>query len=356
MPGNSFGQLFRITTFGESHGGAVGVVIDGCPAGLKLSEKDVQSDLDRRRPGQSDITSPRDESDKIEILSGVFEGKTTGMPIMMMARNKDVRSQDYENIKDKYRPSHADYTYDAKYGFRDYRGGGRSSARVTLATVAAGAVAKKFLKEAFGFEVVAYVEQVGDICANVDYTKVKFAQVEASKVRCPDKKIAAEMEALIKKVRAQGDTLGGVVKCVLRGVPVGLGEPIFDKLSADLGKGMLAINAVKGFEIGSGFAGVAMRGSEHNDEFFMEGKKVRTRTNHAGGVLGGISDGEDIYFRVAFKPVATVMMEQGTVDAKGKNVKIRPFGRHDACVLPRAVPIVEATAALVIMDHYLRMW
>ncbi len=356
MAGNSFGQLFRITAFGESHGGAVGVVIDGCPAGLKLSEKDIQPDLDRRRPGQSDITSPRDESDTIEILSGVFEGKTTGTPIMMMARNKDAKSKDYENIKDKYRPSHADYTYDAKYGFRDYRGGGRSSARVTLATVAAGAVAKKFLKEAFGFEVVGYVEQVGGVRTDIDYTKVKFAQVEASKVRCPDKKIAAEMEALIKKVRGEGDTLGGVVKCVLRGVPAGLGEPIFDKLSADLGKGMLAINAVKGFEIGSGFGGVGMRGSEHNDEFCMKKGKVGTRTNHAGGVLGGISDGEDIYFRVAFKPVATVMMEQETVNNKGKEVKIRAFGRHDACVLPRAVPIVEATAALVVMDHYLRVW
>lgn len=332
----------------------MGVVIDGCPAGLKLSEKDVQVDLDRRRPGQSDITSPRNESDKIEILSGVFEGKTTGTPIMMMCRNKDARPQDYTNIKDKYRPSHADYTYDVKYGFRDYRGGGRSSARVTLATVAAGAVAKKFLKEAFGFEALAYVEQVGAVRTDVDYTKVKFAQVEASKVRCPDKKVAAEMEALIKKVRGEGDTLGGVVKCVLRKVPAGLGEPIFDKLSADLGKGMLAINAVKGFEIGSGFGGVGMRGSEYNDEFFMSGGRVRTRTNHAGGVLGGISDGEDIYFRVAFKPVATVMMEQGTVNNKGKDVKMRAFGRHDACVLPRAVPIVEATAALVVMDYYLR--
>lgn len=353
MAGNSLGQLFRITSFGESHGGEVGVVIDGCPAGLLLSEADIQAELDRRRPGQSEIVTPRDETDEVAILSGVFEGHTTGTPIMMRALNKEPRSQDYENIKDQYRPSHADYVYDAKYGLRDYRGGGRASARTTWSVVAAGAVAKKFLQNVLpGFEVLSYVEEIGDIVAAV--ADVSAEDVEANIVRCPDPVAAEKMIALIKEVRAAGDTVGGVIRCVVRGVPVGLGEPVFDKLSADLGKAMLSINAVKGFEIGSGFAGAKMRGSEHNDAFYMEGDRVRTRTNNSGGVQGGISNGEEICLRVAFKPVATVMMEQDSVNAEHEEVKMRAFGRHDACVLPRAVPIVDAMAYLVIVDHYLR--
>ena len=353
MAGNSIGQLFRITTFGESHGGEVGVVIDGCPPGLELTELDIQAELDRRRPGQSEIVTPRDETDEVAILSGVFDGKTTGTPIMMRALNKEPRSEDYENIKDQYRPSHADYVYDAKYGVRDYRGGGRASARTTWSVVAAGAVAKKYLEGVLpGFEVVSYVEQVGDIVAKVD--RVRRDDVEANIVRCPDAVAAEKMIGLIKSVRAEGDTVGGVIRCVVRGVPVGLGEPVFDKLSADLGKAMLAINAVKGFEIGSGFSGAEMRGSKHNDSFYLEGERVRTRTNNSGGVQGGISDGEEILMRVAFKPVATVMMEQDSVNAEHEEVKMRAFGRHDACVLPRAVPIVDAMAYLVLMDHYLR--
>ncbi len=353
MAGNSFGQLFRITTFGESHGVAVGVVIDGCPSGLNLSEKDVQVELDRRRPGQSDIVTPRDEKDRVQIYSGVFDGCTTGAPIMMMVFNENVRSQDYEKMKDLFRPSHADFTYQMKYGMRDYRGGGRSSARETLARVAAGAVAKKFLKSK-GIEFLSFVEQVGNVAADIDYREVTMKDVEASEVRCPDSKAAKKMIDLIKKVRAGGDTIGGVIFGFVRGVPVGLGDPVFDKLHADFGKAMLSINAVKGFEIGSGFAGTLMQGSEHNDPFVVRGGKVHTSKNDSGGVLGGISNGEDIYFRVAFKPVATIMMEQKTVDVRGKSAKIRAFGRHDACVLPRAVPIVDSMAALVIMDHYLR--
>lgn len=354
MAGNSFGQLFRITTFGESHGVAVGVVIDGCPAGLKLSEKDVQVELDRRRPGQSSIVSPRDEKDSVMIYSGIFNGKTTGAPIMMMVFNENVRSQDYEKMKDLFRPSHADFTYQMKYGLRDYRGGGRSSARETLARVAAGAVAKKFLKSK-GVEFLSFVEQVGNVAADIDYSKVKMKDIEASEVRCPDARAAKKMIELIKKLRAKGDTIGGVIFGCVRGVPVGLGEPVFDKLHADLGKAMLSINAVKGFEIGSGFAGTLMKGSEHNDPFVVRGGKMHVSKNDSGGVLGGISTGEDIYFRVAFKPVATIMMEQKTVDVRGKAAKIRAFGRHDACVLPRAVPIVDSMAALVMMDHYLRV-
>lgn len=354
MAGNSFGELFRITTFGESHGECVGVVIDGCPPGVKLSEEDVQKELDRRKPGQSDLTTPRNEGDKIKIMSGVFEGVTTGTPIMMLAINEDSKSKDYEHLKNVFRPSHADYTYFKKYGVRDYRGGGRSSARVTLAIVAAGAVAKKYLDEKLGVEVLSYVEQVGDLKTDIDYKDITLKEIEANPVRCPDAEMAEQMSDLIKKIKGDGDSIGGVVKGVLRGVPAGLGEPIFDKLSADLGKAMLAINAVKGFEIGSGFEGVRMRGSEHNDEFFSKGKEVHTKTNNAGGVLGGISDGEDIYFRVAFKPVATIMKEQHTVNTEGENTEMRAYGRHDACVLPRAVPIVDAMSALVLMDHYLR--
>ncbi len=352
MAGNTFGKTFRITTFGESHGAAVGVVIDGCPAGLELSEADVQPDLDKRRPGQSEIVTPRDESDEIKIMSGVFEGKTLGTPIMLMVTNKDHKSDDYENIKKQYRPSHADYTYDVKYGRRDYRGGGRSSARTTLAIVAAGAVAKKYLSTTLnGFEVLSYVEQVGDIVA--DCQDVKSEDVEANIVRCPDAKAAEKMIELIKKLKAEGDTVGGVIKGMIRGVPAGLGEPVFDKISADFAKGMMGINAVKGFEIGSGFAGVSMRGSEHNDAFYMDGNNVKTRTNNSGGVQGGISNGEEIYFRVAFKPVATIMMEQDSIDVEHHDVKIQAIGRHDPCVLPRAVAIVDAISAIVVMDHYL---
>lgn len=353
MSGNTLGKIFRVTTFGESHGEAVGVVIDGCPAGLELSEADIQPELDRRRPGQSEIVTPRDEDDKIRILSGVFEGKTLGTPIMMMVKNKDSKSDDYQNIKNQYRPSHADYTYDVKYGRRDYRGGGRSSARTTLAIVAAGAVAKKYLSTALdGFEALSYVEQVGDIVA--ECSDVQKFEIEENIVRCPDPVAAEKMIDLINKLKAEGDTVGGVIKGLIRGVPAGLGEPVFDKLSADLGKGMLAINAVKGFEIGSGFAGVRMTGSEHNDQFYMDAKNVRTKTNNSGGVQGGISDGEEIYFRVAFKPVATLMMDQDTIDQDHHEVKMRAVGRHDPCVLPRAVAIVDAISAIVVMDHYLR--
>jgi len=353
MSGNTFGQIFRVTTFGESHGAAVGVVIDGCPAGLRLCEADIQPELARRRPGQSEIVTPRDEDDKIEILSGVFEGVTLGTPIMMMVYNKDSRSVDYENIKKQYRPSHADYTYDVKYGRRDYRGGGRSSARTTLAIVAAGAVAKKYLMEKIpGFEVLSYVQQVGEIVA--DCPNPKIAEIEASIVRCPDPVAAEKMIELIKKLKSEGNTVGGVIKGMIRSVPAGLGEPVFDKLSADLAKGMMAINAVKGFEIGSGFEGVKMHGSEHNDQFYMDGDKVRTKTNYSGGIQGGISDGEEIYFRVAFKPVATIMMKQGSVDNAHHEIEMQAVGRHDPCVVPRAVAIVDAISALTVIDHLLR--
>ncbi len=355
MAGNTFGQLFRVTTFGESHGGAVGCVIDGCPPGLEISVEDIQKDLDRRRPGQSKITSPRKEEDKIEIFSGVYEGKTTGTPIMMMAKNKDTRPEDYLKLKDLYRPSHADFTYEKKYGSRNWEGSGRASARETLARVAAGTVAKKFLKEKLGIEFLAYVEQVGDIKTEVDFNKVTSEQIESNIIRCPDDKIATRMIQSINRLKQEGDSVGGVIRGVIKNVPVGLGEPVFDKLSADLGKAMLSIPAVKGFEIGSGFEGVIMRGSQHNDSFYIDQQaRVRTKTNFSGGIQGGISNGEDIYFRVAFKPVSTIRKEQNTVNLKGQNVKLEATGRHDPCVLPRAVPIVEAMAALTIMDHYLR--
>lgn len=355
MPGNSFGQLFRITTFGESHGGCVGVVIDGCPPGLELSEADIQPDLDRRKPGQSAITSPRKEEDAIHILSGVFEGKTTGTPILLLAYNKDANPSDYEELRKAYRPSHADYTYEAKYGLRDWRGSGRASARETLARVASGAVAKKYLRERAGIEILSYVEQVADIKVDVDYTKVTREDIESTIVRCPDKQAAGEMIACIEKVRDEGDSIGGIIRGVIKGVPVGLGDPVFDKLPADLGKAMLSINAVKGFEFGSGFGGVGMKGSEHNDQFYLdEGNRVRTKTNNAGGTLGGISNGEIIHFRVAFKPVATIKKEQQTLSQDKRNVPLKAAGRHDPCVLPRAVPIVDAMAWLVIMDHFLR--
>lgn len=354
MPGNSFGQLFRITTFGESHGGALGAVIDGCPPGIKLSEEDIQPELDRRRPGQSVITSPRKEEDTIHILSGVFEGKTTGTPILLLVYNKDANPSDYDELKKAYRPSHADYVYEAKYGFRDWRGSGRASARETLARVAAAAVAKKYLQEKMSIEVVSYVEQVGDIAANVDYASVTREAIESNIVRCPDASAAERMTRRIEAIRDDGDSLGGIIRGVIKGVPVGLGEPVFDKLAADLGKGMLSINAVKGFEFGSGFAGTRLKGSEHNDEFYREEERVRTRTNNAGGTLGGITTGEIIHFRVAFKPVATIKKEQRTLSREKDEIILKAAGRHDPCVLPRAVPIVDAMAWLVLMDHFLR--
>lgn len=355
MAGNSFGELFRLTTFGESHGGAVGVVIDGCPPGLSISEGDIQKQLDRRRTGQSDITTPRKEEDTIHISSGVFEGKTTGTPILMLAHNKDVRSQDYNNLKDLFRPSHADYTYLKKYGARDWRGSGRASARETLGRVAAGAVAMKYLKEHLGIEIVSYVEQVGEIKAVVDHNKVSLQEIETTILRCPEPAAAQKMIELIREVQADGDSIGGIIRGTIRGVPAGLGEPVFDKLHADLGKAMLSINAAKGFEVGLGFNAVHLRGSQHNDPFEPNNTGgIRTRTNNAGGVLGGISSGEAITFRVAFKPVATISKEQDTTTITGAPTKLAASGRHDPCVLPRAVPIVDAMAALVIMDHYLR--
>jgi len=349
---NSYGKLFRITSFGESHGPAIGVVIDGCPAGLLMDETFIQQELDRRKPGQSKITTQRKEDDTFRILSGVFEGRTTGMPLAIVIDNEDQRSKDYRHLENTFRPSHADYTYEAKYGTRDHRGGGRSSARETAARVAAGAVAKLLLK-AYRVECRAYVSQVGDLQAP-PYTALDLARTEDNIVRCPDAATAEKMIALIDQVRLDRDTIGGVVTGVIQGAPVGLGEPVFDKLHAELGKAMLSINAVKGFEYGSGFEGVRLRGSQHNDEFYAEGDRIRTRTNHSGGVQGGISNGEDIYFNVAFKPVATIMQDQQTVDKEGHEITVSGKGRHDPCVVPRAVPIVEAMAALVMADFVLR--
>lgn len=354
MAGNTFGHLFRITTFGESHGGAVGCVVDGCPPGIEITEADIQKELDRRKPGQSTITTPRKEEDTIHILSGLFEGKTTGTPILLIAYNKDMRPEDYGKLVGNFRPGHADYTYEAKYGIRDFRGSGRASARETLARVAAGTIAKKYLKEKIGIEILSYVEQVGDIKTNMDYEQVIIPDIESNIVRCPDQEKANQMIARIEQVRDEGDSIGGVIKGVIKYVPAGLGEPVFDKISADLAKAMMSINAVKGFEIGSGFAGVTKKGSEHNDEFYIENGKIKTRTNNSGGTLGGISNGETIHFRVAFKPVSTIMKRQQTVNRDHASVELEASGRHDPCVLPRAVPIVDAMAALVIMDHYLR--
>lgn len=354
MAGNSFGVLFKITTCGESHGGALAAIVDGCPPRLELTETDIQKELDRRKPGQSEITTPRKEQDRIHILSGVFEGKTTGTPILLLAYNSDARSEDYDELKHLYRPSHADFTYLKKYGIRDFRGSGRASARETLARVAAGAIAKKYLKEHLNLEIFSYVEQVGDIRTDIDYQTVSLDAIEKNMMRCPDPKVAPRMIDRVKQMQAEGDSIGGVIRGVIRHVPVGLGEPVFDKLSADLGKAMLSINAVKGFEIGSGFAGVALRGSEHNDPFVLEQGQVKFKTNHAGGTLGGISTGEDIYFRVAFKPVASINQLQETVSLSHETIALKATGRHDACVLPRAVPIVDAMAALVMMDHHLR--
>ncbi|MDD3267295.1 MAG: chorismate synthase [Burkholderiales bacterium] len=354
MSGNTFGTLFKITTCGESHGGAVGVIIDGCPPGINITQEEIQHELDRRKPGQSAITTPRSEADLIHIMSGVFEGKTTGTPILLLAYNKDQKSADYEHLKNIFRPSHADYTYTMKYGLRDFRGSGRASARETLARVAAGAIAKKYLSENLGIEILSYVEQVGSIKANIDYTKVNLEQIESNIIRCPDQNKASEMIRLVEEVRDDGDSIGGIIKCVVRGLPVGIGEPVFDRLQADLAKAMLSINACKAFEVGSGFAGVEMRGSEHNDPFILEDGHVTTKTNYAGGVLGGISSGEDVYFRVAFKSVSTISKKQTTLDVDCNEVELEAYGRHDPCVLPRAVPVVDAMTALVVIDQYLR--
>jgi len=352
--GNSFGELFQITTWGESHGAGVGVVIDGCPPRISLSEKDIQPDLDRRRPGQSRITTQRKEADRVQIVSGTFKGKTLGTPISMIVTNADQRPEAYTEMETKYRPSHADYTYDAKYGIRAWPGGGRTSARETIGRVAAGAVAKKILKKQFGVEVLACVEQVQKIVAKINQEKFTLKQIEANIVRCPDRAKAEKMIRLIERMRKAGDSVGGVLLGVARGVPVGWGEPVFDRLEADLAKAMLSLPASKGFEIGSGFGGIALKGSEHNDPFRMRGGKVRTTSNRSGGVQGGITNGETIYFRTVFKPTATILQQQNTVSAKGKNVKLKARGRHDPCVLPRAVPMVEAMTALVLVDHALR--
>ncbi|MBI4512013.1 MAG: chorismate synthase [Deltaproteobacteria bacterium] len=350
---SAMGTLFRVDTFGESHGPAVGVVVDGCPPRLALSTEDIQRELDRRRPGQSRITTQRRESDKVEILSGVHQGLTLGTPIAMVVRNEDARAGDYDEMQTKFRPSHADFTYQAKYGIRAWEGGGRASARETIGRVAAGAVARKLLTAECGVEIVAYVKQVYTAEAVVDPSKVTIDEVEANIARCPDPRAAEEMIALIDQARMNGDSLGGVVEAVARGVPVGLGDPVFEKIDAELAKAMLSLPAAKGFEIGSGFAGARMTGSQHNDLFYRQGDRIRTRTNHSGGVQGGITNGEDIVLRVAFKPTATILREQETVDEHGNETVLKPRGRHDPCVLPRAVPIVEAMIALVLADRYL---
>jgi chorismate synthase len=353
--GSSFGQLFRITTFGESHGGGVGVVIDGCPPNIELTTADIQRELDRRRPGQSKITTQRREQDRCEILSGVFEERTLGTPIAILVRNEDARPEAYADLKNTYRPSHADFTYEAKYGVRNWQGGGRASARETVGRVAAGAVARKVLNSLHpSLEIVGYVAQVHEITAEVDHNAVRTSEVEANIVRCPDRAAAEKMISLIENARDSGDSIGGVIGCVIRGVPPGLGEPVFDKLEADLAKAILSLPATKGFEIGSGFSATRMRGSEHNDSFEIRDSRVRTRTNHSGGVQGGISNGEAIYFRVAFKPTATIARPQSTVTRLKTETQLAAKGRHDPCVLPRAVPMVEAMSALVLVDHALR--
>ena len=353
--GNTFGQLFRITTWGESHGGGVGVVLDGCPPCIELSEEDIQPELDRRRPGQSRIVTPRDEKDRVEILSGVFEGKTLGTPIMMWVKNKDARPEAYSEMAEKFRPSHADFTYQSKYGIRNWQGGGRSSARETIGRVAAGAVAKKILKERYGVEVLAYVRQVQDIVSDVSPDSVTLEQIESNIVRCPDPSSAEKMIERIESIRKAGDSVGGIVEGLARGVPVGWGSPVFDRVEADLAKAMLSLPASKGFDVGSGFGGIQWTGLQHNDPFRVdEDGNVFTTSNRSGGVQGGISNGQPIYFRVAFKPTATVMHEQETVDSSLKNTTLKGRGRHDPCVLPRAVPMVEAMTALVLVDHALR--
>ncbi len=353
--GNTFGHLFRITTFGESHGGGVGVIIDGCPPRIEISAAEIQLELDRRRPGQSKITTPRKEADHCEILSGVFEGKTLGTPIAILVRNQDTRPQDYSEMATTYRPSHADATYDAKYGIRNWQGGGRSSARETIGRVAAGAIAKKILKQAAGVEILAYVKRIQHLEALIDPDHVTLEQIESNIVRCPDLECADRMIDLIEQVRNAGDSIGGVVECVARYVPKGLGSPVFDKLEADLAKAVMSLPASKGFEIGSGFAGTLLTGSEHNDEFYIDDRgETRTRTNRSGGIQGGIANGEPILLRVAFKPTATIRKEQKTVTTAGEETILAAKGRHDPCVLPRAVPMVEAMVALTLCDHLLR--
>ena len=347
MAGNAFGNLFALTTFGESHGKAIGGILDGCPAGLQLDFDAVQREMDRRRPGQSKIVSQRKEADVVTFLSGIFEGKTTGAPIGFLIENTGQKSKDYSHLKDVYRPSHADYVYEKKYGLRDHRGGGRSSARETACRVVGGAIAKQLLKDV---KITAYVSAVGELKLNKPYSQLDFSQIEKNPVRCPDMEMAVKMESHIKDIRKQGDTIGGVVSCVAQNIPVGLGQPVFDKLHAQLGKAMLSINAVKGFEYGSGFAGARLKGSVHNDHFNPDGS---TQTNYSGGIQGGISNGADIYFNVAFKPVATLMQTQQTIDKKGEKTSLAGKGRHDPCVVPRAVPIVEAMAALVLADFWL---
>ncbi len=354
MGGSIFGKLFTITTFGESHGKGIGVIIDGCPAGIDINVDFIQSELRRRRPGQSNIVTQRKENDEVQILSGVFEGLATGSPIAMIIPNDDQKSGDYSHIKDSFRPSHADYTFEVKYGHRDYRGGGRSSARETAARVAAGAIAKLFLNH-FGITINAWVSQVGSIGMPYPPNNIDYGLIESNDVRCPDPKLAEEMIQLIKQIRKDGDTIGGSVTCNITGVPVGLGEPVFDKLHAELGKAILSINACKGFEYGSGFDGITMKGSEHNDSFFAKDDgNISTKTNFSGGIQGGISNGMDIYFRAAFKPVATIIPAQDSVDKYGQSTIITGKGRHDPCVVPRAVPIVESMAALVLADFMLR--
>src|SRR5919199_2405821 len=353
--GNTFGHLFRITTFGESHGGGVGVVIDGCPPRLEISVQEIQAELDRRRPGESKITTPRKEADTCEILSGVFEGKTLGTPIAILVRNQDTRPQDYGEMQQTYRPSHADATYDAKYGIRNWQGGGRSSARETIGRVAAGAIAKKILKLVAGVEIVGYVKRIQDLEGVVDPNTVTLEQVESNIVRCPDAECAERMIERIEQIGRSGDSLGGVVECVARNVPKRLGEPVFDKLEADLAKGVMSLPASKGFEIGSGFAGTLLTGSEHNDEFYTDEQgAIRTVTNRSGGIQGGIANGENIILRAAFKPTATIRQQQRTVTREGEETLLAAKGRHDPCVLPRAVPMVEAMVALVLCDHLLR--
>jgi chorismate synthase len=352
MAGNTFGKLFKVTTFGESHGKGIGVVIDGCPAGITLDLAYIQNQLNRRKPGQSKIVTQRKEADEFEILSGTFEGKTTGTPLTLFIANTNQKPKDYEHIKDKFRPSHADFTYAKKYINRDYRGGGRSSARETAARVAAGAIAQQILEQK-GVKITAYVSQVGPLVIQQAREALDFSLIEQTPVRCPDLSSAQEMESYIKKIKKEGDTTGGVVSCLIQGCPVGLGEPIFDRLHAELGKAMLSINACKGFQYGSGFEGVSMRGSEHNDIFVNDNGNIKTTSNYSGGIQGGISNGMDIYFRTAFKPVATIMRPQSSIDVDGNAVTVTGKGRHDPCVVPRAVPIVECMAALVLLDYYL---
>ncbi len=353
MP-NTFGKLYKITTWGESHGDAVGVTIDGCPPGINITNEDIQFELNRRKPGQSEITTQRKESDLAEILSGTFEGKTLGSPIHISVINKDAKSKDYDSLKDLYRPSHADYTYDIKYGIRNWKGGGRASARETIGRVAAGAIAKKILKQKFDIDIVGYVKSIQNLTATVDTDTVTISDVEQNIARCPDINIANEMIDKIKEVRKNGDSLGGVVELVCRNVPPGLGEPVFDKLEADLGKAVLSLPACKGFEVGSGFSGTLMLGSEHNDEFYNDSGTIRTKTNNSGGIQGGISNGENIILKAAFKPTGTIIKQQNTVTNTGKEIEFGGRGRHDPCVLPRAVPMVESMVAIVLIDHALR--